>query len=63
MNFITHLLFVDFKATTAFFEWSTIWLLLQRDGKVWKEDLRGIYDVSPVHKLPSSAQDSAMMLT
>lgn len=34
------------KATTAWFEWSTIWLLLQRDGKVWKEDLRGVYDVS-----------------
>jgi hypothetical protein len=22
------------------------WLLIQRDGKVYKEDLRGVYDVS-----------------
>lgn len=33
------------QATTAWFEWSTIWLLLQKNGNVWKEDLRGIYDV------------------
>lgn len=24
----------------AYMEWSTTWLLLQRDGRVWKEDLR-----------------------
>ncbi|MCJ1254467.1 hypothetical protein MMC24_002282 [Lignoscripta atroalba] len=30
----------------AFMEWSTTWLLLQRDGRVWKEDLRQCYDGS-----------------
>lgn len=30
----------------AFFEFGTTWLLIQRDGKIYKEDLRGIYDVS-----------------
>jgi peroxygenase len=28
----------------AFMEMCTTWLLLQRDGRVWKEDLRGCYD-------------------
>lgn len=28
----------------AFMEWSTTWLLLQREGRVWKEDLRQCYD-------------------
>lgn len=28
----------------AFMEWSTTWLLLQRKGRVWKEDLRQCYD-------------------
>lgn len=28
----------------AFMEMATTWLLLQRDGRVWKEDLRGCYD-------------------
>ncbi|KAI2628841.1 Caleosin-domain-containing protein [Hypoxylon sp. NC1633] len=30
----------------AFMEWWTTWLLLQRDGRVWKEDLRACYDGS-----------------
>lgn len=30
----------------AFMEWWTTWLLLQRDGRVWKEDLRALYDGS-----------------
>ena len=30
----------------AMMEWSTTWLLLQRDGRVEKEDLRAIYDGS-----------------
>ncbi len=30
----------------AFMEWSTTWLLLQRKGRVWKEDLRRCYDGS-----------------
>ncbi|EED23685.1 calcium binding protein Caleosin, putative [Talaromyces stipitatus ATCC 10500] len=30
----------------ALFEWGTTWLLLQKDGKVYKEDLRQLYDGS-----------------
>ena len=30
----------------AFMEWWTTWLLLQREGRVWKEDLRQCYDGS-----------------
>lgn len=28
----------------AFMEWWTTWLLLQKKGRVWKEDLRQAYD-------------------
>ena len=28
----------------AFMEWWTTWSLMQRDGRVWKEDLRACYD-------------------
>ncbi|KAI4115020.1 MAG: hypothetical protein LQ338_006002 [Usnochroma carphineum] len=28
----------------AAMEWWTTWLLLQRDGRLWKEDLRAVYD-------------------
>ena len=28
----------------AFMEWWTTWLLLQRGGRVWKDDLRRCYD-------------------
>lgn len=35
----------------AVMEWSTTWLLLQRDGRVWKEDLRACYDGSLFWKL------------
>ncbi|KAL1869025.1 hypothetical protein Plec18167_008028 [Paecilomyces lecythidis] len=30
----------------AFFEFGTTWLLIQRDGKIFKEDLRSVYDGS-----------------
>lgn len=30
----------------AFMEWGTTWLLLQRHGRVWKDDLRQCYDGS-----------------
>lgn len=30
----------------AFMEWSTTWLLLQRQGRVWKDDLRQCYEGS-----------------
>ncbi|KAH7346611.1 Caleosin related protein-domain-containing protein [Rhexocercosporidium sp. MPI-PUGE-AT-0058] len=32
--------------TFAVMEWVTTWLLLQREGRVWKEDLRACYDGS-----------------
>ncbi|KAF7173537.1 hypothetical protein CNMCM5623_005760 [Aspergillus felis] len=35
----------------AFFEWGTTWLLIQRDGRVYKEDLRGVYDGSIFWKI------------
>lgn len=28
------------------FEFGTTWLLIQKDGKCYKEDVRGVYDVS-----------------
>ena len=28
----------------AAMEWWTTWLLLQKEGRVWKEDLRALYD-------------------
>lgn len=28
----------------AFMEWSTTWLLLQKEGRVWRDDLRQCYD-------------------
>lgn len=30
----------------AFFEWITTWLLVQKDGKVYKEDVRQVFDGS-----------------
>ncbi|KAL2002514.1 hypothetical protein VTN02DRAFT_6649 [Thermoascus thermophilus] len=30
----------------AFFEWGTTWLLIQREGKMYKEDVRRVYDGS-----------------
>ncbi|PYH48659.1 caleosin family protein [Aspergillus saccharolyticus JOP 1030-1] len=35
-----------FGWSAALFEWGTTWLLIQRDGRVEKEDLRQIYDGS-----------------
>ncbi|EAU30398.1 hypothetical protein ATEG_09261 [Aspergillus terreus NIH2624] len=35
----------------AFFEWGTTWLLIQKDGKIYKEDLRGVYDGSLFWKI------------
>ncbi|KAI0169355.1 Caleosin-domain-containing protein [Hypoxylon sp. FL1284] len=35
----------------AFMEWWTTWLLLQRDGRVWKDDLRACYDGSLFWKI------------
>ncbi|KAL4912417.1 Caleosin related protein-domain-containing protein [Aspergillus aurantiobrunneus] len=35
----------------AFFEWGTTWLLIQKDGRIYKEDLQGIYDGSIFWKI------------
>ena len=35
----------------AFMEWWTTWLLLQKRGRVWKEDLRHAYDGSLFHRI------------
>ncbi len=32
-------------------EWGTTWLLLQRGGRVWKEDLRQAYDGSLFYRI------------
>lgn len=29
----------------ALFEWGSTWLLIQKDGKTYREDLRAVYDV------------------
>lgn len=39
---------VDLQWGAAVFEFGTTWLLIQRDGKCHKEDVRGVYDVSLV---------------
>ncbi|KAI1917108.1 hypothetical protein LOZ61_000625 [Ophidiomyces ophidiicola] len=39
-----------FGWAAALFEWIITWLLIQKDGKIYKEDLRQIYDV---RKLPT----------
>ncbi|KAI1387413.1 Caleosin-domain-containing protein [Hypoxylon trugodes] len=35
----------------AFMEWWTTWLLLQKDGRVWKDDLRACYEGSLFWKI------------
>lgn len=46
----------------AFMEWWTTWLLLQKDGRVWKDDLRACYDgtifwrISKAQKSPEGWQ-------
>lgn len=37
----------------AFMEWSTTWLLLQKDGRVWKDDFRACYDGTIFWKISS----------
>lgn len=36
-----------FQWGAAIFEFGTTYLLIRQDGKVLKDDLRGVYDVSP----------------
>ncbi|CRG87595.1 putative peroxygenase 3 [Talaromyces islandicus] len=40
----------------AFFEWGSTWLLIQKEGKVFKEDLRGVYDGSLFWKIREQRQ-------
>ncbi|RAK95824.1 caleosin family protein [Aspergillus ibericus CBS 121593] len=40
----------------AIFEWGTTWLLIQKDGKVWKEDVRGVFDGSLFWKIREARQ-------
>ncbi|KAL4994230.1 Caleosin related protein-domain-containing protein [Aspergillus recurvatus] len=35
----------------AFFEWITTWLLIQKEGKIYKDDLLGVYDGSLFWKI------------
>jgi peroxygenase len=37
-----------FGWTAAFLEWMVTWVLVQKDNKVYKEDMRAIYDVSGI---------------
>lgn len=38
----------------AFFEWGSTWLLIQKDGKVYREDLQGVYDGSIFWKIANA---------
>lgn len=40
----------------AAMEWGTTWLLLQKDGRVWKEDLRQCYDGSLFWRLKKETE-------
>ncbi|KAL4936799.1 hypothetical protein BDV06DRAFT_227559 [Aspergillus oleicola] len=40
----------------AFFEWGTTWLLIQKGGKVYKDDLQGVYDGSIFWKITKARQ-------
>ncbi|RAQ52827.1 calcium binding protein Caleosin [Aspergillus flavus] len=42
----------------ALFEWGTTWLLIQKDGKVYKEDLRAVYDGSIFWKIREARKSS-----
>ena len=41
----------------AFMEWWTTWLLLQRDGRVWKDDLRACYDGTLFWKISNARKN------
>ncbi|CZS96198.1 related to calcium-binding protein caleosin [Rhynchosporium graminicola] len=43
--------------TFAAMEWSTTWLLLQREGRVWREDLRECYDGSLFWRLQREREE------
>ncbi|BCR88384.1 caleosin family protein [Aspergillus chevalieri] len=43
----------------AFFEWGSTWLLIQRDGKIYKEDVRAVMDGSIFWKIREERQKAA----
>ena len=46
--------------TFAVMEWFTTWVLLQRDGRVWKEDLRQCYDGTLFWRLKREREDGVV---
>ncbi|RAH77341.1 Caleosin-domain-containing protein [Aspergillus japonicus CBS 114.51] len=42
----------------ALFEWGTTWLLLQKDGRIYKDDLRQVYDGSIFWNIRKKRQES-----
>lgn len=48
-------IFDPFGWSAALFEWTSSYLLIwPEDGRVSRESMRGIYDVSPLPSLPSA---------
>ncbi|KAJ5981496.1 hypothetical protein N7522_013917 [Penicillium canescens] len=45
-----------FGWSAALFEWGTTWLLIQKDSKVYKEDLRAVYDGSLFWRIREARQ-------
>ncbi|KAL4890306.1 Caleosin related protein-domain-containing protein [Aspergillus ambiguus] len=43
----------------AFFEWGTTWLLIQKNGRIYKDDLRAVYDGSIFWKVREARQSKA----
>lgn len=46
--------------TFAVMEWFTTWILLQRDGRVWKDDLRQCYDGTLFWMLKREREDGVV---
>lgn len=44
----------------AFMEWYTTWLLLARDGRVWKDDLRACYEGTIFHRIAEEVSAGKM---
>lgn len=45
----------------AAMEWGSTWLLLQKDGRVWKEDLRQCYDGSLFWRLKEEKEEGLVL--
>ncbi|KAL2069996.1 hypothetical protein VTL71DRAFT_14676 [Oculimacula yallundae] len=46
--------------TFAMMEWGTTWLLLQREGRVWKEDLKQAYDGTLFWRLKREREEGVL---